>query len=313
MSADDLALARLAELAVDYVLDELTANELKEYSELRAQHPEFDPYEIEQAAALMHLVAGVVPEPLPERLLVPLSADAHEFLRSRTQKQRVLPESTPAKMRPIDADRSRRAPWIQYGGWLAAAASLLWGVWSNVHRPRDSLAAASLPQEITVPKPSEPSRNPIDVRQPIPPVPPLPLVPGAGVSSLAADRGLFLKEHPFVWQRAWRPGTDPAGQRVTGDVAWDPKTQSGYMRFRGLRRNNPIVEQYQLWIFDARRDDRFPVDGGVFDVTDSGDDVVAIQSKLHVEVPLMFVITVERRGGVVVSDRQRVAAVASSG
>jgi hypothetical protein len=96
-------------------------------------------------------------------------------------------------------------------------------------------------------------------------------------------------------------------------VVWDAKTQTGYLRFQGLPANNANVEQYQLWIFDARRDERFPVDGGVFNVRGGRDEVVAFKSKLDVEVPLMFVVTVERRGGVVVSDRQRVAAVAASG
>ena len=310
MSADDLALARLAELAVDEVLDELTANELKEYSELRARHPEFDPREIEQAAAQLHLAAGVVPEPLPERLLVSLSADAQEFFLSRTQSERVSPESTSAKMSPLGAERRHRAHWIQSAGWLAAAASLLWSVWVTVQHHRESFVGASTPRQMTLPMPNRPSSTVVDG---MPAAPSLPAEPSADVPDLAADRKRFLEEHSWIWQRAWRPGTDSTGQRVTGDVAWDPKTQSGYMWFHGLRRNNPIVEQYQLWIFDARRDERFPVDGGVFDVRDSGDDVVAIKSKLHVEVPLMFVVTVERRGGVVVSDRQRIAAVANSG
>ena len=85
------------------------------------------------------------------------------------------------------------------------------------------------------------------------------------------------------------------------------------MRFTGLRRNNPNVEQYQLWIFDARRDERYPVDGGVFDITHDGAEVVAIKATLKVNVPLMFAITIERPGGVVVSDRSRIAALANSG
>ena len=43
------------------------------------------------------------------------------------------------------------------------------------------------------------------------------------------------------------------------------------MRFRGLAANNPTQIQYQLWMFDAERDERYPVDGGVFDVPAGGD------------------------------------------
>jgi hypothetical protein len=85
------------------------------------------------------------------------------------------------------------------------------------------------------------------------------------------------------------------------------------MRFVGLRRNEPNAEQYQLWIFDATRDARYPVDGGVFDVTGMKDgDVIPIKAKLPIGVPLMFAVTIERRGGVVVSDRERIAAIANT-
>jgi hypothetical protein len=84
------------------------------------------------------------------------------------------------------------------------------------------------------------------------------------------------------------------------------------MRLQGLAANDPGVVQYQLWIFDKARDAKYPVDGGVFDVT-GGEVVVPIVAKLHVEQPTLFAVTVERPGGVVVSDRKRIAIVASAG
>jgi hypothetical protein len=136
---------------------------------------------------------------------------------------------------------------------------------------------------------------------------------GGELADSADERAQFMKTHAWLLQRSFLPGTDPTGHDVRGDVVWDANSQTGYMRFHGLRRNDPNVEQYQLWIFDARRDERFPVDGGVFNVSNaSGDEVIRFGARLNVEVPLMFVVTVERRGGVVVSDRSRVAAVAHS-
>jgi len=85
------------------------------------------------------------------------------------------------------------------------------------------------------------------------------------------------------------------------------------MRLVGLRHNEPNAEQYQLWIFDARRDERYPVDGGVFNVSGAkGGDVIPIKAKLSIGVPLLFAITIEHPGGVVVSDRARVAALADT-
>ena len=97
---------------------------------------------------------------------------------------------------------------------------------------------------------------------------------------------------------------------VTGEVVWDGNGQRGFARFVGLPRNDPTKEQYQLWIFDATRDERFPVDGGVFDVEQDGTVVVRIQPKVSINAPTLFAVTVEEPGGVVVSDRSRLVATA---
>ncbi len=103
------------------------------------------------------------------------------------------------------------------------------------------------------------------------------------------------------WTGIDNPQTRPT---IGGDVVFCPQTQQGFMTIRGLVPNDPSVLQYQLWIFDAERDDRFPVDGGVFDVL-TGDDetIVPIHAKLSVAKPVLFAVTVEPPGGVVVSER----------
>lgn len=102
-----------------------------------------------------------------------------------------------------------------------------------------------------------------------------------------------------------------AWQAASGDVVWSPSKQRGYMRFRGLAPNDPKVAQYQLWIFDKRRDERFPVDGGVFDVTSDGEVIVPISAKLPVGDAVLFAVTVEAPGGVVVSKRERIVVTAA--
>ena len=86
------------------------------------------------------------------------------------------------------------------------------------------------------------------------------------------------------------------------------------MRFRGLRPNDPTKEQYQLWVFDATRDDRYPVDGGVFDVPAGVDEIVVpITARVRVTRPALFAVTVERPGGVVVSGREHIVVLAKPG
>lgn len=109
----------------------------------------------------------------------------------------------------------------------------------------------------------------------------------------------------------WKPTEDPDGKNVGGVITWSPSLQKGFMTFRGLPRNDPARRQYQLWIFDKKRSDATPVDGGIFDVdADSGEIVVPIDAKIPVREAGMFAVTVEEPGGVVVSKRERIVSLA---
>jgi hypothetical protein len=110
----------------------------------------------------------------------------------------------------------------------------------------------------------------------------------------------------------WPWSTDAGSSaRVTGDVVWNDTLQTGYLRFEGLEPNDPARHQYQLWIVDASRDDRYPVDGGVFDAPKaSGQLVVPIRAAVPVREPAAFVVTLEKSGGAVVSSREHVVAIA---
>ena len=82
------------------------------------------------------------------------------------------------------------------------------------------------------------------------------------------------------------------------------------MRFQGLAGNDKTKLEYQLWIFDKAQE--YPVDGGVFDVAGSAEVIIPIHSKLHVETPTLFAVTVEKPGGVVVSKRERIVVTAGA-
>ncbi len=106
-------------------------------------------------------------------------------------------------------------------------------------------------------------------------------------------------------------GPDADAAQLTGDVVFDPATQRGYLRFRNLPPNDRRLGQYQLWIVDGSRTQPQPVDGGVFDVTAAGGEVlIPFEPRLPVGRAAAFVVTFERTGGVVVSAQERVLAIA---
>ena len=128
-------------------------------------------------------------------------------------------------------------------------------------------------------------------------------------SRLSADAGrarlLAASGGAFRWPCATEQG------KVVGDVVWDNERQGGYLLLTGVLPNDPSRTQYQLWIFDAERDQRYPVNAGTFDMPSGTTEIVVpFHAELPVERPLAFAVTEERAGGVVVSSRSNVVAVA---
>jgi hypothetical protein len=299
MSDSTRDLERLSDLAVDRLLGMLADDDVAEYRRLEERYPDFDVGALERSAAALHLATGIAAESMPEDLQRRLLDDAADTFALQSQRPRSA------------ASVGRRRPWAATLGWLATAACL--SIALVTWRQRPSRTTVPQPPPVTAlsaaPGAAATPAAPITAATPAPPVvasvtePPDP----------ATDRARLLEANPHLVQRSWRAGGDPAGIAVSGDVVWDPSTQTGYMRFVGLRRNEPNAEQYQLWIFDATRDERYPVDGGVFNVAGARDgDVVPIRAKLRVGVALMFAVTIERPGGVVVSERERIVAIANT-
>ena len=174
----------------------------------------------------------------------------------------------PSNVVPFPIQKVKRNHW-QMAGWYAAAACLVLALiagWSQV-------------KEMFGEKPKAPT-----------------------VAELKNE--LEKKANDKV-KASWSPTKYPGVENVQGDVVWSNEKQQGYMRFTNLPKNDPQQSVYQLWIFDENQDEKYPVDGGIFDAQNNGEIIVPIQAKLKVGKPTLFAITIEKPGGVVVSKRDK--------
>jgi Anti-sigma-K factor rskA len=177
-------------------------------------------------------------------------------------------------------------------GWFAAAACLLLAMFGWLRTPQPQMSPIQADATIAV--------------TPLGP-PPVNLAPAK--ASLAQERAALLARTGSLTV-SLDATKDPAAAGVSGDVVWDPVTQQGFLRFVGLRPNDPGTKQYQAWIFDAARDKRYPVDAGVFDVSANASEVIVpIHTALPILMPKAFAVTMEKPGGVVVSALKHVIAL----
>lgn len=110
----------------------------------------------------------------------------------------------------------------------------------------------------------------------------------------------FTQRATDMVQAPWEAKVDDY-RGVSGKVVWSDAEQTGFMVLSGLPANTG-KRQYQLWIVDPQRD-AHPVDGGVFDVPAiNGPITIPMRARLPVRHPTVFAITLEKKGGVVVSD-----------
>lgn len=119
----------------------------------------------------------------------------------------------------------------------------------------------------------------------------------------------FVASRPSDLVRIGWQATDPKSGS-DGEVLWSDSEQTGYMVFNNLPLNDSRKSQYQLWIFDTDVGQAHPVDGGTFDVTNLEKSVVKIDARVAVDRAVMFAITEEKPGGVVVSSRGRLPLLA---
>lgn len=291
---------RLVELLVQRAVDGLNSSERAELTQLLSEEKYDDAGRFEYTAAALLLAGDVenhAPEEMPYSLHERLMAQAEAFeaslpsrqssaqprvisIAGRSRSAAATPElGAPTASRPSRPPaRKPAASWQSKAGWFAAAASVLIalaGWWPRLQMGGD------------------------------------PAIDAPAVASTMEQEREQLLAQQGVLKRTWQTTQDPAGSGVTGDVVWDPRTQHGFLRFRGLQANNANEQQYQLWIFDSTRDDRYPVDGGVFDIPPGQSEVIIpITAKLTIRDPELFAVTIEKPGGSVVSSRDRIVVVA---
>ncbi len=132
----------------------------------------------------------------------------------------------------------------------------------------------------------------------------------AALGTLALRDSLLASDSSLL-QLSWLATADSNAVGATGDVTWSARAQHGVMRIAGLAVNDPARWQYQLWIFDRNRDERYPVDGGVFNIPGGeGEVFIPINPNIPVSDATLFAVTVEPAGGVVVSSRERIVLTA---
>jgi Anti-sigma-K factor rskA len=290
---------RMIELLADRATGALSNEDERELAELLRRYPELDTDVLDLAAAAVHLAYEEAPlAPLPAHVAARVEAallrDGAKTVvdpshlptlpiaapaRPAEARAPDAPARTPSAPPSLVARASAREAAPARVSWLAYAG---WAAAAVFFLVSAALFRAS--HEAPVP--------------------------------LANQRARLMAQ-PGTVQSAFVALKDESAAQAQGDVVWSTREQRGFMRFRGLASNPHDKWVYQLWIFDTEQDERFPIDGGVFDIDPSnaaGTDVlVPIQAKINVAKPTQFVVTIEKPGGVVVSKRERVALLAKLG
>jgi len=265
------------EMMLDLLCDKfvygLSEEEAKKLEELGYDPKEAGSIEMTVAALSM---ADLETEEMPAGVQSKLQAAASDFAGGTRAADA---EGGPVPKREIVRSNGGSGSWFGWLGWAAAAA-------------------ASIALAVTLFVPGGPE-NRAGIATPTPtPIREERLDP-------AQQRQQLMEASGEVVMAEWGKGNMP-NMQVTGDVVWSDEKQAGYMRFRGLPKNDPNRETYQLWIFDETQSEKTPIDGGTFDVNAEGEVIVPIDPKLKARNPKAFAITVEKPGGVVVSDRKRI-------
>lgn len=259
----------MVDLLIKQVTEGLSPAEQRALDVLDSEVASVYARDFERAAAAIAVAGSAAAEPPPAELRARIEEQARAFFADSAGADRAS-AGTVVEFRasPGGAAAERRtAARGGTAGWWAAAACLVLAVLGWLRAPNPLPGAAATPAE---------ERAALLAR------------PGSVEIPLSATK-------------------DPAAAGVTGDVVWNATTQRGFLRFVGLPPNDPRVQQYQVWIFDGARDQRYPVDGGLFDVpANSSEVLVPIRAAVPVHAAKAFAVTIEKPGGVVVSARDHV-------
>lgn len=246
---------------------------------------------LEMAAAAITMAGLETDEPLPAHLYSKIAADAAQYVGAPvTASVDGLQEAEPVggwqqaggSTKQYSQSGTGSGSWFGWLGWAFAAAALV-VLAVNIWFTRvDTSGQANVPPPVDIPQ----------------------------VKTYAEMRAAMLSSTAGMVTATWTVANPKDTTPVSGDIVWSDEKQMGYMRFRGLPVNDAKKETYQVWIFDKTQDKATPIDGGTFDISSDGEVVIPINAKLKAQGPEMFAVTVERPGGVVVSKRERIAAIA---
>ena len=236
---------------------------------------------LEITATAISMIDLLPVEPLPSHLFSKIAADANEFVGT---DEAVINSPWPPAYKEVESQEKPSATsWFGWLGWAAAAAAciaLAVNIWFTRSPP--PVEVAKVQPQVETPK----VLTPAEMRE-----------------------GLLLSTTGII-KANWAAGNVKELKEISGDVVWSDEKQTGYMRLRGLPVNDTGKETYQLWLFDKTQDKATPIDGGTFNVSATGEVIIPIHANLKAQEPAMFAITVEKPGGVVVSKREKIAALA---
>lgn len=263
-------------------LTDAEAAELAKYGE--DADSSMDSQALELTAAMISLAGIDKIEPMPAHLESKIAANAMNFVGSNAAADPVEENIFTAPRRPVQVESEAKGSMWNWLGWAVATAACV-ALAVNIFTTRQQTIISEGP------KPS--------ATQSVAP-------------SLAQLREALIAAGAEVRRANWGKGNVKEIEEISGDVVWSDAKQEGYMRFRGLPKNDPTKETYQLWIFEDGKLEPHPKDGGVFDVTADGEVIVPIKAKLVTKDPKVFAVTIEKPGGVVVSGREKIAALAKT-
>jgi len=275
----------LYDLLVKRVTEGLTLEEQEKLAVFDANTVKLELRELEKTAAAIGM-ASVEIEPMPEHLFSRIAQAAPATLEAKEAEfdgGTTIPAIAPTHTAEEVFQKKPGSFILGLLGWVATAILLaVLGIQNYNGR------FSQQPEKAVVALPSPSAMN---------------------EPTMAQQRDELLRSAPDVVRATWSPG-NMKDLKITGDVVWSDSKQQGYMRFHGLPANDATKTCYQLWIFDKTQDEATPNIGGIFDVSSNGDLILPIHASLHAESPQMFALTIERHGGVMVSKREKIAALA---